>query len=100
MKISLNRKIGYVEVDSNYFITLHSLAEILQEVTIQHYQEVGEPPPKLNEKSVWIIYQFGIEIFKWAIYEEEIEIRTWHRGIRDYKAYREFEVYSNQERQL
>ncbi len=94
MKISLKIKIDYVEVDSKFIITLHSLVRILQEATIKHFQKVGVPKPQINDGSVWILYQFGIEVLQWALYEENIEVVTWHRGTKGYKVYREFEVYS------
>jgi acyl-ACP thioesterase len=32
------------------------------------------------------------------MYEEDIEVVTWHRGMKGFKAYREFEVYSGDQR--
>jgi medium-chain acyl-[acyl-carrier-protein] hydrolase len=95
MKVSLKRQIDFTAIDSNFVLTLHSLVKILQEAAIAHSNQAGFGSKKLiNDGSVWILYQYGIEVFKWADYEEEIEVVTWHRGMKGFKAYREFEVYS------
>lgn len=95
MRVSLKRKIDFTEVDSKFVLTLHSLVKILQEAAILHSNRAGRGSKKMIEEgSVWILYQYGIEVDKWPVYEEEIKIETWHRGMKGFKAYREFEVYS------
>jgi len=95
MKISLKRKIDFTEVDSELVLTLHSLIKMLQEAAIRHSNQVDcKSKQQIKGQSAWILYQYGIEIHKLAFYEEDIEIVTWHRGIKGFKAYREFEIYS------
>ncbi len=99
MKVSLKRKIDFTAIDSNFVLTLHSLVKFLQEAAIEHSNQAGFGSKQLiNDGSVWILYQYGIEVTKWAVYEEEIEVITWHRGMKGFKAYREFEVYSGNQK--
>jgi len=95
MKVSFKKKIDFTAIDSNFVLTLHSLVKILQEAAIKHSSQAGLGSKQLiDDGSVWILYQYGIQIDKWAVYEEDIEVVTWHRGMKGFKAYREFEVYS------
>jgi medium-chain acyl-[acyl-carrier-protein] hydrolase len=99
MKVSLKRKIDFTAIDSDFVLTLHSLVKILQEAAIEHSNRAGFGSKQLiNDGSVWILYQYGIEVGKWADYEDEIEVVTWHRGMKGFKAYREFEVYSGDQK--
>lgn len=95
MKVSLKRELDFTDVDSDFVLTLHSLVKRLQEAAISHSNKEGQGSIQLIEDgSVWILYQSGIEVYKWPSYEENIKIITWHRGMKGVKAYREFEVYS------
>jgi medium-chain acyl-[acyl-carrier-protein] hydrolase len=95
MKVSLKKELDFTDVDSDFVLTLHSLVKKLQEAAISHSSKAGQGSIQLIEdETAWILYQSGIEIYKWPSYEENIKIITWHRGIKGVKAYREFEVYS------
>jgi medium-chain acyl-[acyl-carrier-protein] hydrolase len=96
MKVSLKKELDFTDVDSDFVLTLHSLVKKLQEAAISHSNKAGQGSIQLIEdETAWILYQSGIEIYKWPSYEENIKIITWHRGIKGVKAYREFEVYSD-----
>ncbi len=95
MKVSLKRKLDFTDVDSDFVLTFHSLVKKLQEATISHSNKEGQGSiQSIEDGAVWILYQSGIEVYKWPSYKENIKIITWHRGMKGVKAYREFEVYS------
>jgi medium-chain acyl-[acyl-carrier-protein] hydrolase len=99
MKFILKRRIDFTAIDSNFVLTLHSLVKLLQEAAIEHSNQAGIGSKQLiKDGSAWILYQYGIEVTKWAVYEEDIEVVTWHRGMKGFKAYREFEVYSGNQK--
>jgi hypothetical protein len=65
MKVSFKKKIDFTAIDSNFVLTLHALVKILQEAAIHHSNQAGRGSKKLiDEGSVWILYQYGIEIDK------------------------------------
>ena len=96
MKVSLKRELDFTDVNSQFVLTLYSLVKILQEAAISHSNQTGHGTiQSIKDGSIWILYQFGIEVHRWPSYEENIKIVTWHREMKGIKAFREFEVYSD-----
>ncbi len=95
MKAEFNRKVNFIEVDPEFVISLNSLVKMLQEAAIDQSKLLFvDRLKKLEEGSVWIMYRYGIEIFHWPLYEEELKIVTWANGYKGYKTFRKFEIYS------
>jgi len=99
MTISLTRSIDFGSIDSSSTLTLHALVKMFQDASILHSKQANLESKKLfNKETGWVLYQYCIIVNKWPEYEDEIEITTWHNGIKEYKAYREFEVHSNRKK--
>ena len=93
MKVTLAKKINYFSVDSNFKLRLSALAKFFQEAAEIHSSLAGSSTKQLHQRGVaWILYKLEIDVRRYPDYEDEIEIVTWHRGHRGFKAFRDFYV--------
>lgn len=99
MKFRLSKEINYFEIDPNFHLKLGSLFKLLQEAAILHSERVGMGAKAVSKKGVtWVLSKMGIDIERYPLYKEKIEILTWSTGLKGLKAFREFEVYAGEQK--
>ncbi len=94
----LKVKINYRDLNKNWKPRLDTLTSYLQESAILHSETIGfDANYMLKNKCAWILNKLTIEIFKLPELRDEIKITTWSREIHTVKAYRDFNIYLNDE---
>ncbi|GAB4438848.1 MAG: thioesterase [bacterium] len=75
-------------------IRLDILLLLLQEAAILHSEKVGFTEEYMAKNSCgWVLNKLSLEISSLPIMREKIRIKTWSRGVKSFKAYRDFEIY-------
>ncbi len=99
MKVELERKVEYFEVNPGFRITLGSLFRRLQESAIIHSEKAGFGTKNLVQNGrAWVLNRIGINILKSSRYLEPLKVATWHRETAGFRSYRDFEVFSGTEK--
>jgi acyl-ACP thioesterase len=100
VKIHLEKEIGYFEVDADYRLKPGVFFQLLQETAIRHTEAVGLGTQTLLETrgAAWLLHQVVAELSRCLLYREKLNIVTWARGLKGFKALREFEVFAGEEK--
>ena len=99
MRVSLKRTVEYFDTAPDYRIKLGALFRLLQEAAVRHSEQVGFASRSMVESgSVWVLNRMAAEITRYPEYLETVTVQTWHRGCRDFKAYRDFTVHVGDEK--
>jgi len=99
MKIELERKVEYFEVNPGFCITLASLFRRLQECAVRHSEQAGFGTKNLIQSGrAWVLNRIGVTILKSPRYLEALKVVTWHRETAGFRSYRDFEVFSGDEK--
>ena len=99
MKVAYPRTVGYAEVDPNFNLKPGALVNLLQEAAIFHSENIGFGIRRLRRQSQgWLLNRLAVEIERFPAYRDRLEIVTWFRGAKRFKAYRDFEIYAGTER--
>jgi len=97
MKVNYKKKINYFEIDAGFKIPPSRVFQLLQEAAVTHSETVGYGMSTLIEKGWgWVLNKIDMEIFRYPEYREDIEVTTWSRGIKGVKGFREFEIFSGE----
>lgn len=98
MKVSDNRVVKYSEVDAGFRLRLSWACRWFQEVAGRHAEQAGEPLREMRESGfAWILHRLAVRVMRLPELERAVEVVTWSRGIRDFKAFRDFVVQANGE---
>lgn len=93
MKIELEKKIGFYDVDKNNAIRPRMLLSLFQDAATKHSNRVGDGFTVLMDQGkAWVLYQMGIHIHKAPAVDDDIRIQTWHAGESGFRAYRDYHV--------
>ncbi|MGB9731089.1 MULTISPECIES: acyl-[acyl-carrier-protein] thioesterase [Calditerrivibrio] len=88
--------VNYRDVDQNRFLRSDSLVSLLQEAAILHSEFVGfDADYMLKHNVAWMLNRFALVIHDYPFLRDEITIKTWSRGLKSFKAFRDFEVFNN-----
>ncbi|MBU0994610.1 MAG: hypothetical protein KJ737_19110 [Proteobacteria bacterium] len=99
MKLTLQRKINYNDIDRYYDLKIGAMIRMLQEAAVLHSEEAGVASYQLHEQGVsWILNRIRLDIHRYPKLGEEIIISTWSRGIKGYKAFRDYEIFCHNEK--
>ena len=94
MKAVYPRRVGYGEVDPNFNLRPGALVNLLQEAAIFHSEKIGLGIQALHRRSLgWVLNRLAVTIGRVPAYGERLEVVTWFRGAKHFKAYRDFEIY-------
>jgi len=98
MKVTLDRQINYFEVDSNFTQSLKSFFQMLQEAAVHHSETVNVDSADLVQAgTVWVLNRMAVDIRRLPEYRESIQVITWSKGMRGFRAYRDFAVFAGNE---
>ncbi|MFO8047424.1 MAG: thioesterase, partial [Desulfosudaceae bacterium] len=92
------RTIDYFQSTTDGRVKLDSLVKILQNAALNHVHEADRDSQVLIAAGyAWILNKIVVDIIRHPLYGETLTVRTWHRGARGYKSYREYEIRSGEE---
>jgi acyl-ACP thioesterase len=95
MKAVYPRTVGYAEVDPNFNLKPGALVNLLQAAAIFHSEKIGFGIRALRRQSLgWVLNRLALDIQRVPAYGERLEIVTWFRGAKRFRAYRDFEIYA------
>lgn len=99
MKVEWCYKIGYMDINPEFRMRLGAFARLLQEAAVTHSEQVGIHSQDLVANgTAWVLNKMAFDFQRLPIFGEDIRVVTWHKGSRGFKAYRDFEVWANDER--
>ncbi|MDY6905561.1 MAG: thioesterase [Thermodesulfobacteriota bacterium] len=108
MTYELTREVDYFQTAPDLRIRLDSFVRILQDAALSHIHQaalsgqwdhaaVAAPNPLIAEGYAWILNKIAVEMDRRPVYGETLTVRTWHRGRKGFKSYREYVVTCNGE---
>jgi len=101
MKFEKNYTVGNRDVEFNHKATNKAILKYLENIACSHSDEVGYGINTIEEtKVVWILLDWKLKIIERPIYGQNIKVRTWSRKMEKCCAYRDFEIYDEQENKL
>ncbi len=87
-------KIGLKDVWKGNEVSNKAILEYLEDVAAYHSDSVGYGINSSNETGVtWILLNWKVKVIKRPQYGQTLNIHTWSRGILKCYAFRDFEVY-------
>lgn len=99
MKAHFPRQISYYEIDPEYKLKLGNLFKLIQESAIYHSDSVGLGSVRTRSRGfAWFLNKVGVKIYRYPEYKENIEIITWFREAKRFKSYRDYEIFSGEEK--
>ncbi len=99
MKVTLTRKIDYADVNPQFKQDLGPFFKLIQEAAVMHSEKVGfDSKTLLDQGEVWILNAMEAEIYRYPELREEVSVVTWHKKSKGFKAFRDFNVYSGDEK--
>ncbi|MCP3955161.1 MAG: hypothetical protein GY697_23525 [Desulfobacterales bacterium] len=99
MKVIHTRIIDYAEVDADFNQNLGAFFKLIQEAAVMHSEKVGYDTQTLLERGeVWILNALDAEIYRYPQLREKVRVETWHKQSKGFKAFRDFYVYSGDEK--
>jgi acyl-ACP thioesterase len=99
MKVSVRKKIDYFETDRNFTLRLASIFRMLQEAALRHSEKAGYPMEAMGNRGfAWILNKMRVEIFRYPRYGENTETVTWSREVSGFRAFRDFEMFTEKDK--
>lgn len=97
MKIEHTRDIGLFDIAPDKTLKLESMARFFQDMAIGHSSQVGAGPDELFSRGVvWFLHRLEIEVLRYPVFGETVNISTWSRGFRHHMGLREYRIESDQ----
>lgn len=96
MKIQKTHRIGLFDVDYEFKLRIESIARFFQEIAVHHSTSIGVGPEVLfNKGVVWFLSRLEMEVLRYPLLGEDIQIITWSRGFKGAKGFREYRINSD-----
>lgn len=93
MKVETKHQLGFFDTDQFFNLHMQALTRHFQDIATKHSRSVGSGPEVLlKEGVVWILNRLEIDFQDYPILGDDIDITTWHRGVKTFKGFREFKV--------
>ena len=90
-------KIGLKDVWAKDEVSNIAILEYLEDVAAYHSDSVGIGINTTEETHLnWLLLDWELEILKRPRYGQVLEIHTWSRGIEKFYAFRDFEIYDEE----
>lgn len=92
-----NYKIDIRDITIDNKVTNKAILEYMENSACRHSDSVGYGILGIpNTKKVWLLLDWKFKMIERLNYGEEINIKTWSKGMEKCYAYRDFEVYNKQ----
>lgn len=99
MKVTVTKRIGFYEIDSDYKLHLKPLLNVMQEAAATHSDRVGySTADLLAEGRAWVLHRMVLQVHRPPALGDELSVTTWHKGSRGFRSYRDFEIFSGDEK--
>ena len=90
-------KIGLKDVWAKDEVSNIAILEYLEDVAAYHSDSVGIGINTTEETHLnWLLLDWELEVLKRPRYGQVLEIHTWSRGIEKFYAFRDFEIYDEE----
>lgn len=98
MRIDQPWTLSYLDVDESFQLKPVALIRRMEEAAIRHTDLAGLPAKDLFEGQglAWMMHKIGLKIHHLPVYGQELTVSTWSKGIKGFRALREFEVKENE----
>ena len=89
------------EIDFKKRASIQVLCSFFQETAGNHVQDMGIGIESLIEQGMtWILSRFHIQIQRYPLWRERIRIETWPSDAYSFYAFRDFEVFDEQDHKM
>ena len=90
-------KIGLKDVWAKDEVSNIAILEYLEDIAAYHSDSVGIGINTTEETHLnWLLLDWKLEVLKRPKYGQVLDIRTWSRGIEKFYAFRDFEIYDEE----
>ena len=90
-------KIGLKDVWAKDEVSNIAILEYLEDIAAYHSDSVGIGINTTEETHLnWLLLDWELEVLKRPKYGQVLDIHTWSRGIEKFYAFRDFEVYDEE----
>ncbi len=97
----LETTVRFAEVDRDQVLLLPALFQLLQEAAIRHADLYGVGASGLAERGTsWVLNRLSVGITRYPRRDEAVRVETWSTGVRGFRGYREFRLFSGDEQIL
>ena len=94
----LDAVVPFADVDREQVMLLSRVGKLLQEAAIQHADMYGVGARDIAERGTsWVLNRLAVEILRYPRRDEPVRVQTWSTGVRGFKGFREFRVWSGEE---
>lgn len=91
--------VGNRDVGNNNKATNKAMLKYLENIACKHSDEVGYGINTIEQTGVvWILLDWKFNVIERPIYGQTIKVKTWSRKMEKCYAYRDFEVYDENEK--
>ena len=90
-------KIGLKDVWAKDEVSNIAILEYLEDIAAYHSDSVGIGINTTEDTHLnWLLLDWEVEVLKRPKYGQVLDIHTWSRGIEKFYAYRDFEIYDEE----
>lgn len=90
--------VGNRDVGSNNKASNKAMLKYLENIACRHSDEVGYGINTIEKTNVvWILLDWKFKVIERPTYGQTIKVRTWSRKMEKFYAYRDFEIYDEDE---
>jgi medium-chain acyl-[acyl-carrier-protein] hydrolase len=94
-------RINWYETDANNSASLVALCNFLQVSAFRHAHNLGfDYTRKDGFDRLWVLVRILVHMERYPSWNDEIEVKTWHRGADGLVAMRDFEILDAQGKRL
>ena len=96
-----NYIVGNRDIGKSHKATNKAMLKYLENIACRHSDEIGYGINTIEEtKVVWILLDWKFEVIERPTYGQTIKVKTWSRKMEKCCAYRDFEIYNEQNKLL
>lgn len=92
-----NYRIDIRDITIDNKATNKAILQYMEDTACRHSDQVGYGFLGIpNTQRVWLLLDWRLQVIERPMYGEEINIKTWSKGMEKCYAYRDFEMYNKQ----
>ena len=96
-----NYTVGSRDIEHNHKATNKALLKYMEDIACKHSDQVGYGINDIEKtKIVWILLDWKFKVIERPMYGQTVKVKTWSRKIEKCCAYRDFEIYDENEKIL